>query len=216
MTSKIKDSVKQYGLIVFGFRVLRKFFSILGINFECYYYLNLNLESYCISDNNLCNSISRRFIYYSDFLTSYNGENYLNISSHKMEIIKNRFSYGGYEAFGAFDRNNLIYTSWISKKKLDIPGACAEHILNKNEVLLLDDYCASYMRSRGIHSSINCVRLKRIKELGFEKAVVVIMCGNVPALKSHLTNGFHVRFRYYTLSIFGNKYSNLNEKLKNN
>ena len=41
--------------------------------------------------------------------------------------------------------------------------------------------------------------------------IVTVMCMNKPAVKSHLKNGFKVFSKYYTLSVFGKEYTNLDK-----
>ena len=214
MVGKIKDSLNQFGFWGFTKRVILKLFRCIGVCFEYYYLLELELPSLLLSDCDDKYIWNTKMLEINDFKKSYEINNFLNISKSKLNLFEWRFKHE-YEAFGVYYQNDLIYTSWLSYKTLEIPGVDKTTEMPCGYALLLDDFCASHMRKRGIHGYVNNQRLKKLKSKNIKKAFVVVMCGNTPALKSHIKNGFNISFKYFTLSICGVHFSNLQSKLNN-
>jgi len=210
---KILNSFKQFGLLGFISRAIRRIGRIVGVEYEDYYLLSLTLRDYELSNNTIVvEGVETRRLSNEDFIKSYESHNYLMLSPPKIQLINERFS-ERYEAFGAFYNGELIYASWISYSRLEIPGAEERSLLSEGNALLLDDFCAPHMRQKGIHGLVNLMRLKALKENNVQRVIVTVMCVNKPALKSHIKNGFAVVFKYYTLRIIGEFYSNLNINL---
>lgn len=213
MKTKIIDSYKQFGIWGLCSRTIRKCFSLIGISHEDYYLLTRNLNDCKKRVVTVSDGVELRILRLSDFENSYKNNNYLQYPSSKMDLVADRFD-NSYEAFGAFFEGELIYASWISYEREEMPGAHNGEKLPNDTALLLDDFCAPHMRQKGIHGAVNQMRLNRLLECNSKYVIVTVMCVNKPALKSHLKNGFNIYSKYYTLSIFGRKLSNLNKIMR--
>ena len=213
MLSKIINSYKQFGLRGFSIRALRKLLSLIGIKYEDYYLLSLSLEGHCPEPVLKKDGVLFRELRQRDFANSFLNENYLMYTSRKMDLVETRFA-NNYESFGAFSEGKLVYASWISYETMEMPGGYENERLPQQTALLLDDFCAPHMRKKGIHSAVNQMRLNRLIEKQYRYVIVTVMCMNKPALKSHIRNGFEIVSRYYTLTSFGHKKSNLNTIMK--
>lgn len=141
---------------------------------------------------------------YSDFLL---GDKAV-FKDEKLDTIKRRCLDDTYKAYGIIENNQLIYSTWISFENLGLPIPTNIQ-LNADEALLEDAYCHPKFRGKGLHSNMNIYQLKKIYESGRNKAVVIVLDGNKPALKVQLKSGFKIDGKFYAGYIFGMTFNTL-------
>ncbi|MEI7663502.1 MAG: hypothetical protein WCK34_14940 [Bacteroidota bacterium] len=129
----------------------------------------------------------------------------------KMEVIKQRFADPTYKGYGIVEDGLLIYSAWISMKKLGLPVK-SNYLLESNEGYLEDDYCHPSFRGRGIHGKVNLYRLARLYEFGKTQCIVIILDGNTPAIKAQIKLGAQDLGCFYAGKVFGIPFVALNKK----
>jgi len=198
---KIIRQVKQYGIINSFSRGLKLFLRICGINIESYilYKQHINLSKIGKVEINPNYKIKK--LNYLDYKNSKG----LKFDEFKLNIFINRFDCSTYEAYGIYDSEKLIYSSWISIKQLEVSMNTLDMKLNSNEGLLLDIITHPDYRRQGLHNYMNIYCLRRIKELGKAKAVVMVLKENVPAIKSQERSGFRKSKKINFYEIWGTK-----------
>lgn len=203
---KIRNLVKQYGFWGAGKRIMKYFFRTIGFNYESYFFLQKDLSEILYLD---CENEPYKVLTlsYNDFVSSIRSNNYLEIDEAKRCIIEERFKQEGYTSYGIYDKNDLVYACWLSLNVLEIPG---NGIISSNDkqCFFLDDFCAPHKRGLGIHKVANAKRLMDAKRKGKEKALIVILKGNRPALKTQMDKGFQKCFSFYTFKFLNWKKSN--------
>jgi RimJ/RimL family protein N-acetyltransferase len=127
----------------------------------------------------------------------------------KLELYRTRCSDSTYKAFGIFENGKLVYSTWISLKKLGQSVETRHFDLAPNEGLLEDSYCAPEARGKGYHGLMNYYRIKKIFESGRTRVVVIVLDGNTPAMKVQMKSGFKELGTFYSGYIFGFKFNTL-------
>lgn len=147
-------------------------------------------------------------LHYDDFLK---GDPHV-FHGEKMELYKKRCKDPNYIAYGIFEDNKLLYSTWISLKKLGLPIEPKPVYLLENEGYLEDSYCDPIARGRGFHSSMNNYRIMKLFELGKDVVVVTVKDGNAPALKAQAKSGMVDLGSFYIGHLGGVKFSTLNKQ----
>lgn len=214
MSRNLKADLKQFGFWGFLKRIAKFFLRKIGINVNSYYYMvnHINAEAHR-KQFEAANLLAVKELTYDDFLK---GDTSV-FNEKKLTLIQQRLADGTYKAFGIIENGQLIYSCWISLKKLESSDACVESGLGEKEGLLVDAYCSPVARGRGLHGAMNAYRLWQLSQHGKNRAVVIVLKENTPAYKSQLKVGFEVAFKYYTLEIGKKHYTNffkLKEKCK--
>jgi hypothetical protein len=183
---EIRDSYKQFGLLLFLKRVLKKVGRLIGLKYESYLILNRTLEDE-IELSTLSDKVEISKIGFQDFERS---QFYNIFPQEKREIYKERFSNDNCEAFGVKRDGALVYMTWISTDVLKLEGIDFRLDLKPGEGALFDSFALPEARRLGIHSYMNGYRLRHLKKQGLVKAYVAMLADNMPALKSQLKHGF--------------------------
>jgi len=169
-----------------------------------FYYLSKEISIDEINEKLIDFDLDVKELSYNDFLL---GDKSV-FKNEKLNVIKKRCLDSTYKAYGLIENNELIYSTWISFKTLGLPVPCKIK-LNENEALLEDSYCHPNFRGKGLHSKMNVYRLKKIYESGRNKAVVIVLNGNEPALKVQKKSGFKIDGTFYAGYIFGITFNTL-------
>lgn len=144
---------------------------------------------------------------YEDFLLG----DVKQFTQEKLDSIKKRFDTNEYKAYGIIKDGKLVYSAWISLKNLDLPIATTPIYLNNNEGYLEDAYCDPSARGQGLHNLMNNYRVKKLAEHGKDTIIVIVIDGNIPALKTQKNTGFIDMGTFYVGRIFGKKFVTLNK-----
>lgn len=171
------------------------------------HYLKVKLDNEVLKEqaNNL--DLNVKELSYNDFLLGFS----LEFNLKKLEIIKNRFKDNSYKAYGIVLENKLIYSAWISLKKIGLPIK-SNIFLEESEGYLEDDFCHPDFRGKGIHTKMNIFRKLKLSELGKKECVVIIMDGNIPAIKAQLNAGAVNLGFFYAGTILGIPFVRFNKK----
>lgn len=129
----------------------------------------------------------------------------------KLDLYKQRFTDRTYRAYGIFENDKLIYSTWVSLHKLGMTNETSPVFLLGNEGYLEDSYCDPIARGRGLHGKMNNYRIKKIYETGRNRVIAIVQAGNIPALKVQAKSGFEELGTFYHGVIFGRKFNTLNK-----
>ena len=207
---KIKDDFVQYGPIGYPKRILKYVLRKLGIVIDSYYYMinQINVEE-CKKQFEDAQLPPVKQLTFEDFLKGDKGV----FNEKKLSMIKQRLADDTFKAFGIVENGSLLYSCWISLKKLETSNHCVIGELNENEGLLIDAYCSPSARGRGIHGAMNAFRLYQIAKHGKDRGVAIVLKENTPAYKSQKKVGFKTIFVYTVIEVFGKSFTNYH-KLK--
>jgi hypothetical protein len=134
----------------------------------------------------------------------------LVFNEKKMGIIEDRLKDPSYKAYGIVENDVLLYSTWISYKKLGLPVQ-SKYYLEADEALLEDSYCHPNARGKGLHTKMNLYRIAKIYEAGKTKVVAIVLDNNVAALKVQVKSGFRNMGVFYAGKILGFSFSTLNK-----
>lgn len=202
---KIQNDIKQFGFGGWLKRIVKFVLSKIGIRINSYYYMVNQIDADLMrSQFETANLPSVRQLIYDDFLI---GDKTV-FNDKKLALIRGRLMDNSYHAYGIVIDNKLMYSCWISLKKLESSNACVEGLIDDNEGFLFDAYCCPAARGRGFHSAMNAYRLWQISQNGKSHAVVIILKENKPAYKSQLKVGFQTGFTFYVATFWGKTVTN--------
>lgn len=131
---------------------------------------------------------------------------------NKLEVYKKRFNDSSYCGYGIMEDDRLVYSTWFSTDSLGLPGVMNKIKLLSNEGFLEDSYCAPSARGRGLHGMMNYFRIKKLYEKGKNRVIVIVMDGNIPALKVQAKSGFEVLGKFYMGKFLGIPFCTLKKK----
>lgn len=209
--SKLQSDLKQFGLWGFLKRIAKFFLRKIGIIVNSYYYIVNHIDAEARRRQfEAANLPPVKELAYDDFLL---GDSAM-FSKKKLALIRQRLDDDTFKAYGIVENGQLVYSCWISLKKLESSNACVEGDLDENEGLLVDAYCSPMARGRGLHGAMNAYRLWQLSQYGKSQAVVIILKENKPAYKSQLKVGFEVAFTYYVATIWGKTFTNYPNRKK--
>jgi len=201
----LKAKIKQYGIKNSFKRVAKSLLRRIGIQYESFYLMVNHI------DPNELKQKMERFDYsdvkeltYDDFKL---GDPDV-FTPEKMQLIQSRFENGKCWAYGIFEKNRLIYSTWISKNDINFSTHYKYSIkLNYNQAVLEDSYCHYNYRGMGLHSKMNLYRLNKMVSLGVNIAYVVVVVNNQPALKTQLKSNFQISKQISFFKIWGKQYT---------
>lgn len=130
----------------------------------------------------------------------------------KLAFIKERLKDPNYKAYGIIEDDYLIYSTWISLKKLGLSVDTKEILLAQDEGLLEDSFCDYKARGRGIHGKMNWWRIRKLYELGKRKVIAIVLDGNTPAFNVQMKCGFKEYGTFYNGYVFGFKVNTINKE----
>ena len=209
--SKLQSDLKQFGFWGFLKRIVKFFLRKIGINYNSYYYMVNHIDTEARRMQFEAAKLPPvKELTYDDFLL---GDKTI-FTDNKLNMIKQRLQDDGYHAYGIVENGQLIYSCWISLKKLESSNACVEGLLDDNEGLLVDAYCSPAARGRGLHGAMNAYRLWQLSQNGKSQAVGIVLKENKPAYKSQLKVGFEVAFTYYVANVWGKTFTNYPNRKK--
>lgn len=199
---KIIEKLKKYGIKTAFRYVGRKVFKTEVFKVH---YLRLTIDIDNINKKLEGFDLQPKELVYEDFLkgdtTVFNGA--------KLELYKKRFEDSTYRAYGIFENDKLIYSTWVSLHRLGMNVETSPIYLLENEGYLEDSYCDPIARGRGLHGKMNNYRIKKIYETGRNRVIAIVQDGNIPALKVQAKSGFEVLGAFYHGIIFGRKFNTL-------
>lgn len=207
--SKINDTlfkINKYGLLKITSVALSRIFKT---NISKFHFLKIEINYPSIKKQveDITQEFNIKELSYDDFLlgekTIFHGE--------KLNIIKERCFDPSYIAYGIIKDKTLIYSTWISLKKLGLPIK-SNYTLLPDEGLLEDSYCHTSERGKGLHSKMNIYRLGKLHEMGKRKCIVIVLKGNTAAYKVQMNSGFENLGSFYLGSLFGFPFTTLNKK----
>lgn len=196
---KIKQYTGLYGLRGAFLRVLKGvIYRCVGFRWERCYLMSRSLDTLC--PFSVRSDLEVRELSLSDY------DNVLwhgFLTEEKRRLYEERFKEGKAKAYGVFVNGTLACSAWIlygrviftEKNKLFENEACA---------LLFDDYCLPAFRGNGLHGYLNQWRLKEMKVRGVQKAYVIVLSYNRPAIKTQHKCGLDIEKVFYTYT-FGEK-----------
>lgn len=184
---KVVEMYNQYGWRV-SLRLFKSFSRRLGILTESFYLLE-----YTIKNEEVINIIGK--YNYEDVieLQINDFEKSQQFTNEKLNLYQKRFDSKDYSCYGIKCGNELIYSTWISWKKLSYPTFFNQtQILQTSEALLEDSYCNPNYRGKGYHSKMNLYRINQIMKSGKSKVLALVLKENTPALKVQVKSGFKI------------------------
>ena len=197
----IITKIKQYGLTNSFKRLIKILLRCCGFQMESY------LLYRQIIDISKIKRVEINSKYYVKKLSYENYENSigLNFDEFKLNIFRKRFESSNYAAYGVFDGEALIYSSWISTNQFEVSINTFGLELELDEALLLDIVTHPNYRRQGLHNYMNIYCLEKIIEHKKNKAVVLVLQENIPAQKSQERSGFKKVKIINHFIIFGKK-----------
>ncbi len=182
---------------------------ILHISIGKKHYLRLNIDMDFVNKNLEDFTLPVKELTFEDFLsgdkTVFHGD--------KLDLIKTRLEDKNYRCYGIVENGELVYSTWISIERLDLSVNTRPIFLLPNEGLLEDSYCAPSARGRGLHGKMNFFRIKKLHELGKDRVLVIVLDGNVPAMKVQLKSGFEELGTFYNGYFMGIKINTLKKEV---
>ncbi|MEA5005234.1 MAG: hypothetical protein VB022_02360 [Rikenellaceae bacterium] len=136
---------------------------------------------------------------FNDFLLGDTKE----FDKRKLSIINEKFHDPYLKCFGIIENNTLIYSTWINLRTLNLPMIKSKIKLDSNEGLLEDSYCHSAYRGLGLHTIMNKYRMSKLFEANKTQIIVIVIQGNIPAVKVQENCGFQIVGSFYLGKIFG-------------
>lgn len=201
---KIREKIIQYGWINSLARLFKIIMRKLGVVFESYWFMlnkldwdaiELEMQKYDYSDV--------KELTIDDFKTSDPDV----FDEKKLQIIRMRLDNGKHQCYGIFERERLIYSTWISTDRLVFSSPVYKAIpIKSSQAILEDSYCHPDYRNKGLHSQMNLFRLNKIIEMGLTEAIAIVVVDNIPAVKTQLKNGFYKEKKIWIVKIFGRTY----------
>lgn len=201
----IFEKIRKYG-ISHGLRYVGRVFFHTSIIKAHYLRLNINTEE--INKKLSSFDLDVKKLQIEDF---YHGDPHI-FNENKLELYKKRFMEGSYQAYGIIENERLIYSTWISLKRMGMSIEKKPIYLNDNEGYLEDSYCDPIARGRGIHGKMNYYRIKKLHEAGKNRVIAIVLHGNTPAFKVQFKSGFEELGTFYQGMILGIKFNTLNKK----
>lgn len=202
---KIFQKLKKYGLSQ-AIRYIGKVVFHTSIVKEHYLRLNINIDE--INEKLSTFDLNVKKLKLEDF---YFADPNI-FTPDKLDLYKKRFQDDSYQAYGIIENDRLVYSTWISLKRMGMPIEIKPIYLNENEGYLEDSYCDPIARGRGIHGKMNYYRIKKIYEAGKNQVIAIVQHGNKPAFKVQFKTGFEEIGTFYQGKIFGIKFNTLNKK----
>ena len=201
----VYGKIKKYGLSGLLEFLTHKIIKTYWVDIH---YLKTNINYKQISNKLKNLDLKVQKLDYDDFLLGDPNE----FSEQKLRIIKRRLNSDFYHCYGLVENDKLIYSTWISLKKIGLPIVDGITDLLGNEGFLEDSYCHPSHRGKGLHSKFNLYRMAKIYELGKKNCLVFVFKGNIAALKVQLRAGFTDLGIFSVGKIFGFNFTTLNKK----
>lgn len=203
------NKLKKYGLSKSLSIFIKKKFNIEIMKFH---YLKLKIDIKKL-DNLLFNfDLQVKELKIEDFLLG----NPDVFNNNKLKLINNRLNDENYRAYGIIENNKLIYSTWVSLKKISLPVISKQYDLLSDEGLLEDSYCDVTARGRGLHTQMNYFRIKRLHEFGKKQIVAIVLDGNDAAFKTQFKSGFTRLGSFYCGKILGVEFCQLKKEKYDN
>lgn len=198
-------SIDNYSFKVIMRRVLSKF---LGIKWHKMHYLRLNTDIDVIDEK--LHGFDLDVLPLSIDMALKGDKTFF--TEEKINLYRKRLQDPAYHGYGIMDDEKLIYSTWFSTENLGLPNITKRIPLMPNEGLLEDSYCAPSARGHGLHGKMNFYRMKKLYELGKDRVIVIVLDGNVPAMKVQMKSGFEDLGVFYLGKIFGIKFCTLKKE----
>ena len=198
---KLKEKLRQYGLITLVKRVVKHVLAKAGYKSESFLYCIFDLERNS-KEPFLAPGYSVRKLTMEDF-TRYSG---ISFSEDKLSLFGRRFASGKYSPYGAFFESRLVYYSWISTYEIEPihPGVRQSGLqLKDDEGYMLDSFCDTAHRGKGLHQYMIWYQFRELQQMGKRKAAMMVDKDNRSARKSMAKMGFSVSRGLSHKDLFG-------------
>ena len=195
----IITQIKQYGFKNSFARGIKLVLRLCNVHIETYIYYSQKINLVLMPNIDFKSHYVIQKLDYNNYKYSKG----LMFDDFKLGIFKKRLESNTYEAYGVFDKELLIYSTWISTKQLEVSVNKFGLELGSDEGLLLDIITHQEYRRQGLHNFMNLYCLKRIKQLGKSNAAVLVLKENIPARKSQERSGFIKTKKIIHYKIFG-------------
>lgn len=172
------------------------------------HYLRLNIEPEKLAAMMEGFDLDAKELSYEDFLLG----NPAEFKGAKMDLYSQRFKDPTYKAYGIIENGRLIYSTWISYRRLGMSVETRPVYLTPEEGYLEDSYCDPAARGRGLHGKMNVFRINKIHEAGRNRVIAIVQDGNVPALKVQARCGLEEIGTFRHGYIFGFKVNTLKKE----
>ena len=196
---RIREKLKQYGLLNFIKRILLGVLSRLGISIDTWLVCTQDISIKPEDTVGIDSKFQVKEMSFIDFESS------KKFDLGKLSRIKERFDRKSFFAFGVYDKNQLAYYCWISLKEFQFRKSLYQMDLKPSEGLLFDAFCFPEYRGNKLHNFMNVYRLNKLMVHNKKEAVVILLSQNTPARKSQKRAGFNCSKVITTYSIFGKK-----------
>jgi ribosomal protein S18 acetylase RimI-like enzyme len=195
------NKIKQYGWINSIGRIIKGIFRQVGILYETYYLMANNINPGEIS-------IKMSDYTYEDvteiFLDDFLNTNSVIQKKGRLNLIKDRFECGYYNCFGIYKNKRLVFSCWTNTNTREMPDLSEQPIdFGETDAFVLDAYCHPDYRDKGYHSKMILYRLKKLNDIGKQRAFSLVICENVPSIKALTKCGFYKEKKIRVLRIFG-------------
>lgn len=207
---KLKEKITLYGyrrtLLIAIKAILRK---LLSFSWEKCYLMSKDIE-------NVSSESKNDFIVKELSIHDYENELWkpFFFVDHKKQLYIKRFFNSSAKAYGVFIDNELAYSTWIGYGELEI----TDHLkfaISKKCALLLDSYCHSKFRGKGIHNFMNQWSINEMASQGIKKCYVIVLSFNIPALKTQKKCGLHIERNFYIFNFGKHTYCTLKQSYFN-
>ena len=167
------------------FKIIKKIiFKLLTIKKETYFLMQAD-----VGDIRKSKELDNKFRVVEITLNNIGDYNFEFFHS-KLSKFKDRLKNNSYKCFVIIDNKKVCYYTWISLKEFIMPKyIILKKKLKQDEALLLDSQCAKRYQGLGFHSFMNIYRLLSIKRIDKKKVLVLVLKGNIPALKVQEKSG---------------------------
>ena len=129
----------------------------------------------------------------------------------KLQSVEKRLNDGNHIAYGIFENSKLVYSTWIAFNEMSLPIS-KSYPLKEYQGYLEDSYCSIEARGKGYHSIMNMFRIKEIFSRNKTEIIVIVLDGNVPAMKTQLKSGFKNLGYFYCGKVLGFEVSTLKKE----
>lgn len=192
------NKIKQYGIKNAFRRLIKKILRLLSWEQETFFLYGKKISS-DDSYADLPSEFEAREIFDVEPLK----KSPFDFNHDKLALFKKRFLTDGFHCYGAFKSGILVYYCWISTSEFDFPSGTYKRELSVNEGLLFDAQCHSSARGAGVHGAMNGYRCQQLVEKGKDKALVVLLKENIPAIRSQIRIGFELFEQINIFRLFG-------------
>ena len=162
-----------------------------------YHYLKMNIDNETLKKKLIGFDLQVKELMYDDFCLGCKDL----LSSNRLENMKMLFDDPTYKIYAITENDKICCFCWISLQYLPFSGRTLN--LNVNEGYVFDGFCFPDSRGKGLFNLMILICLHELYLLGKNQAIVIILDGNIPSMKSQINAGFIDLGCLYTIKLFG-------------